>query len=58
MVYMYLVDCARQNRSCLKALRTAGERTFEDEVFTWADEKMQEWGQKGILEKAITVLTV
>lgn len=46
MVYMYLVD-RQAGPELFESAANGGERTFEDEVFTWADEKMQEWAKKG-----------
>lgn len=46
MYYMYLVD-RMAGPSLFESAANGGERTFEDEVFTWADEKVQEWAEKG-----------
>lgn len=46
MYYMYLVD-RQAGPELFASAAGGGDRTFEDEVFTWADNKMQEWAQKG-----------
>lgn len=46
MYYMYLVD-RQAGPELFESAANGGDRTFEDEVFTWADNKMQEWAQKG-----------
>lgn len=46
MLYMYLVD-RQAGPELFESAANGGERTFEDPVFTWADEKMQEWAEKG-----------
>lgn len=46
MFYMYLVD-RQAGPELFESAANGGERTFEDEVFTWADEKMQDWAKKG-----------
>lgn len=46
MLYMYLVD-RQAGPELFESAANGGERTFEDPIFTWADEKMQEWAEKG-----------
>lgn len=46
MFYMYFVD-RMAGPALFESAANGGERTFEDPVFTWADEKMQEWAEKG-----------
>lgn len=46
MYYMYLVD-RMAGPSLFESAANGGERTFEDDVFTWADQKIQEWAEKG-----------
>lgn len=46
MYYMYLVD-RMAGPSLFAEAANGGERTFEDDVFTWADQKIQEWAEKG-----------